>query len=234
MTNGAPTPVLLSKRWVEIADADRIWRFDALFLTSGWTCIYGNGCQGIHPSQDATRADGCCTLGAGITDAEDFAVVAKAAAALTSTEWQFATLGKRLHWWKRKMNGDIFTRVVQGGCIFLNRPGFHAGPGCALHAKALADGVNPLHRKPNVCWQLPLRIDEATRGDLQLTTVRRWERQDFGNDGDPLHWWCTDEFAEGQCGDGDTAASAWQTLEPELRALCGDSVFERLAAALAQ
>ena len=225
------TPVGLSRRWVEVVEEDRIWRFDALFLASGWECVYGNGCCGIHPTQNPDRADGCCTYGAGITDAEDFTVVSAAAKQLTIKNWQFAAYGNRRNWWKRKPNGELFTRVVKGGCVFLNRPGFGEGPGCALHARALVDGINPLHRKPNVCWQLPLRIDEDERRGIRLTTVRRWERLDFGDEGEPLQWWCTDPFA-----DGERAADvvpAWKTLEPELRALCGDDVFSNLAQTLA-
>ena len=215
-----------------MVDDDRIWRFDALFLASGWQCVYGDGCCGIHPTQNPARADGCCTYGAGITDAEDFNVVASAARLLTTKDWQYANYAKRRHWWKRKPDGEIFTRVVDGGCIFLNRPGFGSGPGCALHVKAVTEGVNPLYRKPNVCWQLPLRVDESARNGVRLTTVRRWERQDFGDDGEPLSWWCTDGFGEGQRADSE--AAAWKTLGPELRALCGDEVFAQLVVALEQ
>ena len=49
------------------------------------------------------------------------------------------------------------TRLLDDACIFLNRPGFAAGPGCALHIVAVRRGVNPLTFKPEVCWQLPLR-----------------------------------------------------------------------------
>ena len=227
--------VALQPKWVEIREDGRTWRFDAPFLRSDWKCSFGAGCHGIHPTQNPDRFDGCCTYGAGITDAEDFGVVVRAAAALTDYEWQFSRRAKRTNWWKRKPNGEIFTRVVGGGCIFLNRPGFGTGPGCALHARALTDGINALHRKPNVCWQLPLRIDDDDLGDGRRTTVRRWERLDFGSDGDPLCWWCTDGF-------GDSTATAdpanqgtqpaWRELEAELRALCGDQVFEALAAAL--
>lgn len=232
------TPVALRPRWIEIADPERLWRFDRPFLTSSWRCIYGQGCRGIHPTHDPARADGCCTLGAGITDAEDFLVVEHAAKALDGDNWQFAARGRRMKWWKRRPNGDLFTRVIEGGCIFLNRPGFAAGPGCALHAKAVADGINPLHRKPNVCWQLPLRIDEdhTASGDRR-STVRRWERQDFGDDGEGLSWWCTDGFGGDHGFGGDQGAAFLEhavvrTMEAELRALCGDDVYERLLGAL--
>ena len=225
------TPISLRSRWVEITEPDRLWRFDSVFLTSSWRCIYGNGCRGIHPTHDASRADGCCTLGAGITDAEDFLVVERAANTLDSSTWQFAALGRRKKWWKRQANGELFTRVTEGGCVFLNRPGFPGGPGCALHAKALVDGINPLHRKPNVCWQLPLRIDEESVNGVRCTVVRRWERQDFGDDGDGLSWWCTDAFGV-DANTADLPNAVVSTMEAELRALCGDDVYERLLGAL--
>lgn len=226
------TPVTLAPKWVELSEADRQWRFDRSFLTSAWRCLYGDGCRGIHPSHDPARADGCCTLGAGITDAEDFMVVADAVKQLDPTNWQFASYGLQKNWWKRKANGDIFTRVTKSGCIFLNRPGFASGPGCALHAKAVVDGINPLHRKPNVCWQLPLRVDEDQAVDgIRRTTVRRWERTDFGDDGDGLSWWCTEAFGN-PTGDTALANAVVTTMEAELRALCGDEIYDRLVAAL--
>ena len=35
--------------WVSFEDPDeeRTWVFDLTFLTSAWSCIYGNGCQGV-------------------------------------------------------------------------------------------------------------------------------------------------------------------------------------------
>ncbi len=33
--------------------------------------------------------------------------------------------------------GEWMTRLVDDACIFLNRPGFAAGAGCALHTAAL-------------------------------------------------------------------------------------------------
>src|SRR5918994_2179629 len=51
------------------------------------------------------------------------------------------------------------TRVVGGACIFLNRPGFAGGAGCALHLAAMDAGEPPIEWKPSVCWQLPVRVD---------------------------------------------------------------------------
>ena len=51
--------------------------------------------------------------------------------------------------------------------MFLNRPGFAGGEGCALHALALRTGRHPLETKPDVCWQLPVRRtqEQVTRPD---------------------------------------------------------------------
>ena len=47
------------------------------------------------------------------------------------------------------------TRVVDGACVFLNRPGFAGGAGCALHLAAVAEDDDPLDWKPRTCWKLP-------------------------------------------------------------------------------
>ena len=51
------------------------------------------------------------------------------------------------------------TKVVDGACIFLNRPGFEGGEGCALHLAALRADESPTLWKPSVCWQLPIKVD---------------------------------------------------------------------------
>ena len=51
------------------------------------------------------------------------------------------------------------TRVVDGACIFLNRPGFAGGAGCALHLAAIDADESPMDWKPSVCWQLPIRVE---------------------------------------------------------------------------
>ena len=48
--------------------------------------------------------------------------------------------------------GDWATLVVDDACVFLNRPDFPGGPGCALHRAALDAGERPMDWKPNVCW----------------------------------------------------------------------------------
>ena len=40
----------------------------------------------------------------------------------------------------KSKSGELTTRLVKDACIFLNRPGFPGGPGCALHQAAVAAG----------------------------------------------------------------------------------------------
>lgn len=216
-------------KWVSIEDTanEKTWRFEVAFLRSPWRCIYGDGCKGIHPSEDPTRFDGCCTYGAQLTDGEDFMIVAKAVARLTKSEWQHHALGRRKGWFKRRSDATIATRVVDGGCIFLNRPGSSMGPGCALHVGAVREGETHVNWKPNVCWQVPLRRSDAEVDGRLVSTLRAWTRTDWGTDGTADMWWCVDDAA------ALTAVEpVYRSLHHELRALVGDVVYAELVARL--
>jgi hypothetical protein len=53
-----------------IIDGEVTWTFDADFLTSNWTCIWGRGCLGIHDNPSEELQQGCCSVGAEL-DGED-------------------------------------------------------------------------------------------------------------------------------------------------------------------
>ena len=52
--------------WLSIEDEheQRTWVFDATFLRSNWSCIYGNGCKGVLDADATEMAQGCCSYGA--------------------------------------------------------------------------------------------------------------------------------------------------------------------------
>ena len=162
-----PDPDLAPDEPATDADGDsvpdgpaQVFRCDLTWLTSSWTCIYGRGCQGIYADRPD---DGCCTLGAHFADEEDEQRVAAAVALLKPADWQFAKQGRGPDGWtEQDTEGARKTRVVDGACVFLNRPGFAAGDGCALHKLALDRGQEPLELKPDVCWQLPIRRSYRT------------------------------------------------------------------------
>ena len=183
--------------WIsfEDPDEDRTWVIDATFLLSSWTCIYGRGCQGIL-SDDATELEqGCCSYGAHFLDEEDVDTVKRSSARLTDDQWQFKKVAQKIGWLDTDPDtGDQVTRVHEDACIFLNRPGFSAGAGCALHVGALAAGERPMDWKPDVCWQVPLRLEEHTDTYGHVTsTLREWKRRDWGDAGQEFHWWCTND-----------------------------------------
>jgi hypothetical protein len=176
----------------EDPDEDRTWVFDVTFLMSSWTCIYGHGCQGVLTGPAEDLVQGCCSYGAHFIDDADVAAVTEAAQRLTSRQWQFRAKGKRGGFTATE-DGARTTRIVEGACIFLNRPGFAGGAGCALHIGALEAGERPLDWKPDVCWQLPLRLEEKTDEHGHVTSfLREWKRRDWGEGGLEFHWWCTD------------------------------------------
>jgi len=126
------------------------------------------------------------------------------------------------------------TRVVNGACIFANRPGAETGPGCALHQWAVAEGRPVIGSKPEVCWQVPFsREDEwEERSDgveILRTTIGEYHRRQWGGGGEDFDWWCT---AAPEChSPGEPAGEpVWRTMQEELTALIGEKPYAVLAA----
>ena len=175
----------------EIVDGGTVWRFDRGFLESRWTCIWGRGCLGILDEPAEHLGQGCCSVGAELADEDEAMLLSALAACLPPERFQHHA---------DAAEGGIFrderrnaTRVVDGACVFLNRPGFSGGAGCALHLAALDAGESPREWKPGVCWQLPVRVDWEERADgVEVATVRRWSRADWGDEGETMAWCCTE------------------------------------------
>jgi hypothetical protein len=216
--------------WVSFEDPreQRTWVFDVTFLTSAWTCIFGAGCQGVLTGPSPELVQGCCSYGAHLVDKADARRVEKAAKRLDKDGWQFHDKGKARGVLKRSKTGDITTRVVDGACIFLNRPGFATGPGCALHQQAVKEGREPLELKPEVCWQLPLRREDEVADDGHVTsTIRQWDRRHWGEGGREFHWWCT-EAPEAFV----AHEPVYVTMRAELTEMVGKKVYALLVAFL--
>ena len=214
----------------EIVDGATVWRFDTEFLRSSWTCIWGRGCAGILPEAAPELGQGCCSIGA-VLDGEEEARAISALAATIAPE--------RFQHHEEARDGGIFapptdeaphaTRVVDGACLFLNRPGFPGGAGCALHLEAEAAGESPLEWKPEVCWQLPLHVDwqDGEEAGTEVATVRRWSRADWGAEGRTMAWCCTEDrtrMADAYVGERPVVES----LGAELTAMVGSEVYVEL------
>lgn len=236
------TPLDIARTWVEFVDPaepGQRFRCDLTWLTSDYRCIFGAGCRGIAADRPD---DGCCTLGAHFTDADDLARVGAVVRALGPTEWQLREAAGahddvdpvRDGWWEEAdgepgAEPELKTRLVDGACILLNRAGFAGGAGCALHQYAVARGLPPHTVKPDVCWQLPLRRayrdvvlpDETAYLEV---TIGEYDRRGWGPGGHDLDWYCTGS-ALAHTG----TAPLYLGSEPELRELMGDAAYAVLA-----
>jgi hypothetical protein len=221
-----------AREWVEFADPanpEHHVRADLTWLCSRWTCIFGKGCHGVIEGRDA---DGCCSHGAFFSDADDLKRVKKFAKQLTPENWEYHKVGKKKGITEKDSVGDdenrVRTRRVDGACLFLNRPGFSGGEGCALHALALRTGLHPLDTKPEVCWQLPVRREQewVTRGDeskILVSTITEFDRRGWGEGGHDLHWWCTSS-PEAHVG----GEPLYVSYGPEIAALIGQAAYAEL------
>ena len=243
------TPLDAARLWVEIVDpAEPAQRFrcDLTWLTSDYRCVFGAGCRGIELDRPE---HGCCTLGAHFTDADDVARVRAVVERLGPDEWQLrhACPGPD-DWWdeaEQEPGGgpgtggepggpadeepELKTRVVDGACVLLNRPGFPGGEGCALHQHALAAGVAPHTLKPDVCWQLPIRRAYRTVTLPDETcylevTIGEYDRRGWGPGGHDLEWYCT-----GSPRAHTAAEPLYLTCAPELIELMGAAAYDVLA-----
>jgi hypothetical protein len=226
-TTRIPSALEPVHEWVSFEDDEGdTYVFDITFMTSAWTCIFGRGCPGILDAPAVELEHGCCSYGAHFSDKADLKQTRKAIKRLTSEQWQFKKKAKKLGGPIHVTDdGETVTHVVDGACIFLNRPDFPGGAGCALHRAALEAGERPLDWKPDVCWQVPLRLDTHTDDNEHTTfTLREWKRRDWGEGGSEFHWWCTDDplaFRD--------ARPVYVTLRDEIVEMVGEEMYDKLA-----
>ena len=221
-TSMSEIPVDLHE-WVSFDDEEGdTWLFDVTFLTSNYGCIYGRGCPGVFTELAPEYEHGCCTYGAHFVDREDRVAIEAQVARLEPGEWELAEraeeMGGPIH---QNDEGEWVTHTIDDACIFLNRPGFEHGAGCALHQAALRRGERPLDWKPDVCWQVPIRFDEHTDDNGHTTYIlREWKRRDWGEGGLEFAWWCTDDplaFNEDR--------PVWRTSRDEIVELIGEEPY---------
>lgn len=221
--------LVFPRAWVEFSDPgdpSQAFRCDLTWLTSRWTCIFGRGCAGIYAERPD---DGCCTLGAHFSDADDEERVRGFAALLSREQWQFRAAGRGGRWASTTDDGDRMTSVHKGACIFLNRPGFSGGAGCALHRLALESGRHPVETKPDVCWQLPVRrtfrdVERPDGTTYTEVTLGEYDRRGWGPGGHDLDWYCSGN-TEAHVGEGPVYVSNRR----ELVELMGQPGYDELA-----
>ena len=231
-TPAPETPLDIDREWIEFLDPanpEHLIRADLTWLCSSWTCIFGRGCHGVV---EGRAADGCCSHGAFFSDAADEKRVRKQAKDLTAADWQLRDVGRKRGLVVPDSVGDDEdrrrTRTVDGACVFLNRPGFAAGAGCALHVLAMRTGRSIVDTKPEVCWQLPQRreqewVDRPDGTRILVSSLSEFDRRGWGEGGHDLHWWCTSS-PEAHIG----AEPVYRTNRDELIGLIGPQAYEHL------
>lgn len=215
------------RAWIEFDDPDdatQRYKCDLTWLCSRWSCIFGAGCQGIYASRPD---DGCCTLGAHFSDKADEKRTRQFVKLLGPDDWQFHDIGHRKDdWIEVDEDGERKTAVHDGACIFLNRPGFAGGIGCALHAWALNNDHHPLETKPNVCWQLPVRrlfrtVDRGDTTSYTEVTITEYDRRGWGEGGHDLDWYCSANTEA-----HNAAEPVYESYGPELVAMMGQAAYD--------
>jgi hypothetical protein len=205
-----------------------VWRLDAGVLTSRYRCLWGDGCQGIHDERRPELMDGCCSVGVVLRDVEEARTITALAATIPDERFQHAEAARERGGPVHQRGGVWTTHLVDGACIFLNRPGFGGGAGCALHVEAVHVGDRPADWKPQTCTRVPIRVEERDRSDgCTEVTVRAWQRADWGPGGATMAWWCT------EAPEAFTAPTPLvERAEDELRRLMGDALYDQVRAAL--
>ena len=206
--SGAELPPDFPRDWFEFThpeDPLHVFSCDLTWLESHWGCGFGTpACRGIDSTSPSV---GCCNHGAFMCDEEDREQLLDAVRRMPARYWQLRPTGVDTHlehlqpeelepwleWDELDDEPALRTKVVDGACIFANRPGWPTGVGCALHQWAVAAGEDLTVVKPEVCWQLPLRRLEAweERADgeeILRTTITEYERRGWGNGGEDFDW----------------------------------------------
>ncbi|MGW4247439.1 hypothetical protein [Nocardia sp. NPDC004722] len=229
------------REWIEFVDPandEHLIAADMTWLLSRWTCVFGTpACQGII---DGRENDGCCSHGAFLSDEEDGKKLHAAVKMLTPEDWQLmpeamddkGRVRKKLYLEEDDLDDEpaLRTRRFDGACIFLNRPGFAEGIGCALHTMALRKGLEPLTVKPEVCWQLPIRrtqewVERPDGVEILRTAIGEYDRRGWGPGGLDLNWYCTGS-PDAHVG----TRPVWEAYAPELIELIGKPAYDELAA----
>lgn len=131
------------RAYVEIADpvdADTIYRCDLTWLTSHWTYIFGRAARDRRPAPRRLHPSGR-TSSMPTTSSESADMSADRRTMAVPGCRQGPGLGRVGGTGERRGSRDRARRtrtpgrrVVDGACIFLNRPGFAAGEGCPASA----------------------------------------------------------------------------------------------------
>lgn len=180
------------RHWFEVEDDDEnYWLIDMTFMLSTYTCTFGCGCVGAWEME---KMPGCCATGPFFEEDEDPHRLQQYVDQLKPEHTANYDEIKKRWFIERPKQSQV--RKVNGMCIFYNQGTSEDGSiGCALHTEAERQGEDWRDWKPNICWQIPLRVDHE--GDYDVLTA--WDRDEHGGWGNGENpsggFWCIDDQA---------------------------------------
>ena len=210
-------------------------RCDLTWLTSRYTCIFGQGCHGIYADSPDT---GCCTLGAHFADKDDEKRVAAYVDQLDAEQWQFHPgrpdgKVKRKDWVEKDEDGERKTRTHRGrrpARLRLPQPrrlpdSAPAAPCTDWRSSRAATRSRPSRTCAGSCRSgVPsARSSGRTGTSYTEVTISEYDRRGWGPGGHDLDWYCS----------GNTEAHVavepvYVTNEPELVELMGRAAYDEL------
>ena len=121
------------------------------------------------------------------------------------------------------------TRIVDDACIFLNRDGFPAGPGCALHLHAMRTGAPPRRAQARGLLAGPAAPPRRRAGRRHRRSRRSPSSAatGWGEGGEDFAWWCTEE-PEAFVG----KVPVYVSMADELRMMLGKRLYRDVVAYL--
>ena len=140
--------------------------FDVTFLTSPWTCIFGRGCPGIaHRARRPSSSRAAAATAPTSPTRPTASGSAKRGRAARARRVAVPRRGRG-----RSAGRSTRTTTASGSPASSTAPASSStgpasppAPGCALHQAAVARGERFIDWKPDVCWQLPLRLEHQRR-----------------------------------------------------------------------
>ncbi len=161
----------------EDPDEQRTWVFDATFLRSNRSCIYGDGCKGVLDARRADARPGLLQLRRPLrrrrrrADRGERVRAARAAAHGSSTPRRkkgFLRPGDA----RRRRHGADHD-AGRRRRLHLPQPtrASRAAPGARCTSPRSRPASDRIDWKPNVCWQVPIRLEHHTDDNGYVTST---------------------------------------------------------------
>ena len=184
--------------WVSFDDPDeeRTWLFDVTFLASSWTCIFGQGCQGVLTGPAPELVQGCCSYGAHFTGKKD-ARTGRAGGSGTSRLRSGSSTSRAARGWSRSCPTATWapgwSTAPASSSIGPGSPPVPVAP-CTRRRRPRGAAMSSSNPRSAGSFRSAARTRPSPDGRV-TSVVRQWDRRHWGEGGEDFHWWCTEDPA---------------------------------------